>query len=263
MSDERGTSGLMSQQFRIGEFSSKAGVTVRTVRYYDKLGLLKPSGYSEARQRLYTELDFARLQQILTLKLIGLSLDEIKQLLTTDVGEIQQLLARQKNVLEAQANQLASVIRTIDKAQQVMTASQSLDLDQLINIIKAVNMTTQSDWFDQFVTAEQKAKLVPEGTLAQQKQVGQAWQRLFQDVTAHLNDDVNDPAVQALVKRWDDLMGQIAQNDPQLAAQLNQVYAQIDTLPGIHTAPQDVQDWTQSLCDAAAFIEKARAANKP
>ena len=62
------------KHYRIGDFANKAGVTVRTIRYYDRIGLLRPTSRSDANQRLYSELDFARLQQILTLKLIGLSL---------------------------------------------------------------------------------------------------------------------------------------------------------------------------------------------
>ena len=69
------------KHYRIGDFANKAGVTVRTIRYYDRIGLLRPTSRSDANQRLYSELDFARLQQILTLKLIGLSLEEIKGLL--------------------------------------------------------------------------------------------------------------------------------------------------------------------------------------
>ena len=51
--------------YRTGEFARKASVSVRTLRYYDRLGLLSPSTYSEAGYRLYTDQDFPRLQQIL------------------------------------------------------------------------------------------------------------------------------------------------------------------------------------------------------
>ena len=47
--------------FRINEFAEKAGVTVRTLHHYDRLGLLKPSSRTGAGYRLYTEQDLARL----------------------------------------------------------------------------------------------------------------------------------------------------------------------------------------------------------
>ena len=54
-----------------GEFAKKANVTVRTIRYYDKQNILKPSARTAAGARLYTDADLAKLQQILLLKYLG------------------------------------------------------------------------------------------------------------------------------------------------------------------------------------------------
>ncbi len=54
--------------YRASAFAERAGVTVRTLHHYDRLGLLKPSSYTASGYRLYGERDFARLQQITTLK---------------------------------------------------------------------------------------------------------------------------------------------------------------------------------------------------
>jgi DNA-binding transcriptional MerR regulator len=54
-----------------------AGLTVRTLRYYDQIGLFRPSGHSDSGYRLYTQTDITRLQQILSLKELGLSLEQI------------------------------------------------------------------------------------------------------------------------------------------------------------------------------------------
>ena len=64
--------------YRVSEFAEKAGVTVRTLHHYDRLGLLKPSGRTIAGYRLYGDRDFARLQQIVTLKFIGLPLRQTR-----------------------------------------------------------------------------------------------------------------------------------------------------------------------------------------
>ena len=236
---------------------------MRTVRYYHKIGLLNPVGRSASGQRLYTEMDFVRLGQILTLKLIGLSLDEIKHLLTTDMGELQDLMARQKVVLNQQMRQLAAVIQTIERAENALRASQSPDLDQFIQIIKAVNMNSHSDWFSQFVTDEQLGRLNERGqglALPDQKQAGEAWRNLFHDIQAHLDTDVNDPIVQQLINRWDTLMGDVTGGDPDIAAALIQAYAHIDTLPEMSRLPDEIYEWTRGLGLAASFIQKARTA---
>mgnify|MGYP004622064341 FL=1 len=67
-----------------GEFAKIAHISVRTVRYYDKINILKPSYISEAGARFYTEADLVRLQQILLLKYLGFSLDDIRMLTIED-----------------------------------------------------------------------------------------------------------------------------------------------------------------------------------
>lgn len=61
-----------------GEFASRAHVSLRTVRYYDKIGLLHPSAVTDGGARLYSDHDFVRLEQILLFKYLGFSLDEIR-----------------------------------------------------------------------------------------------------------------------------------------------------------------------------------------
>ena len=63
--------------FQAREFAALTGVTVRTLHHYDRLGLLKPSRYTRAGYRLYSERDLSRLEQIVALKFIGFSLKEI------------------------------------------------------------------------------------------------------------------------------------------------------------------------------------------
>jgi DNA-binding transcriptional MerR regulator len=237
--------------FRTGDFARKAGVTTRTLRYYDRVGLLKPSAYSESGQRLYTEIDYARLQQILTLKLIGLSLEEIKSLLTTDTAEIEYLLERQKRVLAARVSQLTIIIQTIEQAQRSIRTSGALD--SFIQIIKAVNM----DWLSQFYTDEQRQtwdKHEQGRTFAEHRQAGEAWRALFADIQQQIGKPHDDAEVQRLVQRWDDLMRQFTHDDPDFAASLTNAYAHLGEAP----AAAPVQSWAQQLQDAAAFIQKAR-----
>ncbi len=252
----------MGKYFRVGNFANRAGISIRTLRYYDQIGLLEPSAHSESGQRLYTELDYARLQQILTLKLIGLSLEEIRQLLTTDLAGIEYLLERQKQALEQQAQQLLQVVQTIERAQNAIRAAHELDLETLINIIRMVNMHTQSDWLSQFVDEKGQEKLAAYNqqlSLANHKQAGLAWKTLFEDIQQHMNEDIHNPVVQQLVMRWDDLMAQFTSNNPEFAARLSAAYADLDHAPDVDSAPPELQTWITEIRDAAAFIQRARA----
>ena len=67
-----------------GQFARMAGVTLRTIRYYDQHDILKPSLVTDAGARFYTDGDFARLQQILLLKYLGFSLEDIQEMTIED-----------------------------------------------------------------------------------------------------------------------------------------------------------------------------------
>lgn len=67
----------------VGEVAKKMGVTVRALQYYDREGLFCPSAVSEGGRRLYTDKDIIKLHQILSLKSLGFSIDEIKNRLTS------------------------------------------------------------------------------------------------------------------------------------------------------------------------------------
>src|SRR5437868_13948525 len=66
---------------KVGELVRRTGLTIRTLHHYDEIGLLKPSLHTEAGYRLYTAGDIARLQQVLSLRQLGFSLDEIRDCL--------------------------------------------------------------------------------------------------------------------------------------------------------------------------------------
>lgn len=75
---------IMSRQWKVGELAKATGLTIRTLHYYDQIGLFSPSGHSASGHRLYSEKDFSRLQQILSLKDLGLSLEEIQGVLANE-----------------------------------------------------------------------------------------------------------------------------------------------------------------------------------
>ncbi|MCB2291084.1 MerR family transcriptional regulator [Clostridium sp. CS001] len=126
--------------FTIGEFAQKAGVTLRTLRYYDKISLMKPSSYSEAGHRLYSNQDFARLQQILTLKFIGFSLDEIKKITQSDVTDENFIksLEIQKKIMKQRVQHTFKVIKAIDEAID-MENKEDISWDKFTNIINVIN----------------------------------------------------------------------------------------------------------------------------
>ncbi len=77
----------LKKLYTTGEFAKRAGVTIRTIRYYDKVGLLKPTFVAENGYRQYTDQDYIKLQKIISLKQLGFSLEEIYPLVIEDNQE--------------------------------------------------------------------------------------------------------------------------------------------------------------------------------
>lgn len=76
---------------RIGDVAARVGVSTRTLRYYEELGLLTPSGYTSGGERRYRAADLVRLQRIVELKeLLGMNLEEIRGLLESE-GRLDEL----------------------------------------------------------------------------------------------------------------------------------------------------------------------------
>ena len=109
-----------------GQFASKAGVTIRTVRFYDKIGLLKPSHRASSGHRYYTKRDLAKLQRILTLKYIGFTIDEIRRMIRDDGKEtdLKESLRIQSTIIGQKMEHLRLVQKTV---KETLTLLESLE----------------------------------------------------------------------------------------------------------------------------------------
>ncbi|MCI8949520.1 MAG: methyltransferase domain-containing protein [Lachnospiraceae bacterium] len=125
-----------------GEFSRMAHITLRTVRYYDKQNILKPSLVSESGARFYTDQDFARLQQILLLKFLGFSLDDIREMLTGDFDYhfLLDSLNIQLKLVQDKIEQMQLVEQAIQDTSKAIQAEHSINWSQMLNLIHLTGM---------------------------------------------------------------------------------------------------------------------------
>ncbi|MBU3073068.1 MerR family transcriptional regulator [Clostridium estertheticum] len=137
---------------KISEFAKRAGVTVKTLLYYDKIGLLKPSQKTDCGYRIYCEKDFLILQQITTLKFIGLSLSEIRKVLHETEANLENMIIIQKKALEEKKKHIESVITVFNKAENQIKENGFLEVYKLIDIIKITNM--ENKVIEQYKTDE-------------------------------------------------------------------------------------------------------------
>ena len=125
-----------------GEFARMAHVTLRTVRYYDKQDILKPSLVTEAGARFYTDEDFARLQQILLLKYLGFSLDDIREMTIgdSDYHFMLNSLNIQLRLVRDRIEQMQLVEKAIQDTAQMIKEQHTIDWSQMLNLIHLTGM---------------------------------------------------------------------------------------------------------------------------
>lgn len=132
----------MNRYYTSGQFARKANVSIRTVRYYDSQGLLKPSHTSEKGYRLYTDSDFAKLQKILTLKYLGFSLDEIRDMTLQDADRdsLKDSLQMQLNLVRQKITHWQLIEQSIEETSRMLEQQETVDWSDMLHLIHVANM---------------------------------------------------------------------------------------------------------------------------
>ena len=119
------------QLHTVGEVAALAGVTVRTLHHYDRVGLLVPSGRSENGYRLYEYGDLERLRQIRLLRELRFSLEAIGQLLDAPTHGRRSALEAQRDLLRERQERTERVIRGVDRALRAMEEETEMDRTEM------------------------------------------------------------------------------------------------------------------------------------
>lgn len=245
--------------YRVSEFAQKMGVTVRTLHHYDRLGLLRPSGRTQAGHRLYGDRDFARLQQIVTLKFIGLPLRQIKELLEGGELDLESTLRLQRRLLQEKRRQVDAAIQAIEEAERSLQSGSAPDLAALKKIIEVMERQNSMEWTKKYYSEEAQAKIAERGrewTPEMQATVEQKWKSLISDVEAAIAAKLDPASAKAkeLAKRWEELIRGFTGGDPEVQQGLQKLYADQQNWPQNFQKP-----FSDAVCE---YIAKAARADR-
>ena len=125
-----------------GEFANKAHITKKTIRYYDEHNILKPSFINENGARFYTDKDFARLQQILFLKYLGFSLDDIREMTmrNSDLSFLSESLHMQLGLMEERLEQMQLMKQALIEASEAVDQGAAVDWSQMLQVVNLNEM---------------------------------------------------------------------------------------------------------------------------
>lgn len=126
------------KSYSTGQFAKLANVTERTIRYYDKIGLLKPSFVMENGYRRYTQSDLLKLQKILSLKHMGFSLDEIYPMVSKEQN-IKESFSMQIDLLDSQIKHLQVIKDSMENFVQNVD-ERNIDWNQIISLLQMFNI---------------------------------------------------------------------------------------------------------------------------
>jgi DNA-binding transcriptional MerR regulator len=182
-------------------------VTVRTLYHYDEIGLLSASERTASGHRRYTDGDLRRLYRIRALRALGMSLEEIAGALadsTDDLVTMHGLLTAQLRDLQEQGERIHQLQHRIRGLLQQLDQAAMPDQDQFMTTLEMISM------LDGYFTQEQQERMAQRRAELGPGAVEEAktrWAGLVEQLLGHMQDGtpVDDPQVQDLVRRWDEL----------------------------------------------------------
>jgi DNA-binding transcriptional MerR regulator len=250
---------MSDSMYQANEFAQLAGVTVRTLHHYDRIGLLKPSRYTSTGYRLYRKHDLVRLQQIVTLKFIGFSLTQIKRLLNSNSFNLRVALNQQREILAEKRRQLDQAVTAIEKAHALLTTNDEPDWQSFKRIIEVINMQNNMDWTKKYYSEDAQKKITERGQTIPPEVVEKAqndWTTLIAEVEQAVIEGVSPTSdrASALATRWRELIRGFTGGDREIQAGLNKMYSDQANWP---------TDFPKPYSDAAgAFMCEAMAAQQ-
>ncbi|HKU68070.1 MAG TPA: MerR family transcriptional regulator [Candidatus Baltobacteraceae bacterium] len=237
------------------QFAREAGVTVRTLHVYDRLGLLPPAARSDSGYRLYGEAELERLEQILALRFVGFRLEHIKELLAGPKWPLVVALRMQREIIAQQMRKLDAATQAIEQAESTLIADESADRWKVLcNIIEALRMENDYNWTQNYYNdaAREKLEEMRKNTPQEVVEQGQRdWAALIAEVeeAASRNEDPAGEHAQALAGRWRGLVGQFTKGDADVAQGLKNLWSDPTHWP---------KDFKRPWSDAAdAWIKRA------
>jgi DNA-binding transcriptional MerR regulator len=190
------------ETWRVGEVATATGLTVRALHHYDEIGLVTPSVRTGGGHRLYTGPDLVKLYQVTAMRQLGLSLEQIGDLLAERVGV--------REVIDEQLDQVDKQIRTAVRLRKQLVAAREAtpDVSGFIEIIRL--MQDMQGYLTQEQIEAMHRRMADLGVVAEHA-IGVEMPRLYAEAQDEMRGGTpySDPAIRRIVDRLDELSGML------------------------------------------------------
>ena len=145
---------IMKSHWKVGEIAKLTGLTIRTLRYYDQIGLFSPSDQTDSGHRLYTESDISRLHQILSLKELGLALEEIKTLLARKYCSPIEIVSLQVTRLTENIKSQQKLLEELEHVSELMQMRTPLTVVDFTKVLVMMKKSHDKYFYERQLKAE-------------------------------------------------------------------------------------------------------------
>lgn len=210
---------------KVGDLAKKTGLSVRALHHYDEVGLLKPSARDESGHRIYTESDVCRLQQIVSLRDVGLTLEEVRFTLGDPAVSILSVVERHMESLEDEIHRQQRLFKRLSSITNFLRTKEKLDLNVILETIRdvvTIEKHLSSEHMDAMSTVT--SNLGSE----QFKRIGEEMTTIISGLRAAMEKSIppSDPDIQAMAKRWQEFSNILSGGDVTLKKSFQDLYEQ-------------------------------------
>lgn len=227
---------LENNQITVGELAKRGNVTIRTLQYYDKIGLLKPSNISDGGRRLYNDNDITLLHQIITLKSLGLTLKEIGQRLmpVNTTEDVITMLTTQSELIEEQMSKSHKVLESIHMLKYEISHFGHVDWSKYSDMVKLINDNNEYYWVINFLEKDILTKIKESHGSKDESLTPIGWLEKTMKKAVELEKTGVTPdsdVAQELAEQWWQVMMQYTKGEPKLIQQLFSFYGSAEHWP--------------------------------
>lgn len=212
----------------VSQIARRTGLTVRALHHYEALGLLRPAARSGAGYRLYGEAELRRLQHIVSLKALGLTLAQIGDSLAAATPSLSEALHAQVRHLRETIAQQHALLGQLEQLARRLDAGEAVDVDTLLSSIEASTLMEKYLTPDQLAAVRQRGDQLGPQRIAE---VEQAWPAVIAGMQAamQLGRDPADAELRPIARKWRALVREFTGGDAAIQHGLNRMFEQEPT----------------------------------
>lgn len=247
--------------YSISQLSNIAGVSIRTLHYYDEIGLLAPSFVKENGYRYYEEKELLKLQQILLFRELEFPLDEIAQVVNDPNFDLLTALAKHRKLLALKQSRLAKLLKTIDKTILKVKGETNMKNDDLFAAFKDEEMAAEAEkrWGNTqaYAQSQKRIKNLKPEDLKKLKVDGQEFLRVL---SVTMVKGIESSEVQRMIDQYYASMGTFFDCSIELFDQISEGYV---TDPKFKASFEQIKPgFAQEMREAIAYYCKQVTTNQ-